>query len=70
MTIIWTPEAAQDSADIWDYLHSLNPIAALDMDNRFKDVISRISRFPESGPFRYSRVNPPSKLSLGLPARI
>lgn len=50
MKIIWTPEAAQDRADIWNYLHSLNPIAALDMHNRFKDAISRISRFPESGP--------------------
>jgi toxin ParE1/3/4 len=50
MKIIWTPAAAQDRADIWDYLHAVNPIAALDMDKRFNDAISRISRFPESGP--------------------
>ncbi|MDI3358160.1 type II toxin-antitoxin system RelE/ParE family toxin [Pseudomonas sp. UYIF39] len=50
MKIIWTPAAAQDRADIWDYLHSVNPIAALEMDNRFIDAISRISQFPESGP--------------------
>jgi toxin ParE1/3/4 len=50
MKIIWTPAAAQDRADIWDYLHAVNPIAALEMDNRFIDAISRISQFPESGP--------------------
>lgn len=72
MKIIWTPAAAQDRADIWDYLHAVNPIAALEMDNRFIDAISRISQFPESGPVGIitgTRVNSPSKLSLGLSAR-
>ncbi|MGE8188611.1 type II toxin-antitoxin system RelE/ParE family toxin [Pseudomonas sp. NPDC086278] len=50
MKIIWTPAAAQDRADIWDYLHTVNPKAALDMDNRFSEAISRISQFPEIGP--------------------
>ena len=39
MKIIWTPAAAQDRADIWDYLYAVNPIAAIDMDNRLSDAI-------------------------------
>ena len=50
MKIIWTPTAAQDRADIWDYLHAVNPQAAIDMDNRFKNAIARIAQHPESGP--------------------
>ncbi|TPG66320.1 type II toxin-antitoxin system RelE/ParE family toxin [Pseudomonas arsenicoxydans] len=50
MRIIWTPAAAQDRADIWDYLYELNPVAAIDMDNRFRDAVSRIARYPETGP--------------------
>ncbi|CAI8739508.1 toxin ParE1/3/4 [Pseudomonas sp. IT-196MI5] len=50
MKIIWTKEAAQDRADIWDYLHAVNPKAAIDMDNRFSDALSRLARYPESGP--------------------
>ncbi|BFT60579.1 hypothetical protein PMm318_A13380 [Pseudomonas moorei] len=43
MKIIWTREAAQDRADIWDYLYASNPKAAIDMDNRFSDAISRLA---------------------------
>ncbi|PPA05538.1 type II toxin-antitoxin system mRNA interferase toxin, RelE/StbE family [Pseudomonas sp. MWU12-2312b] len=50
MKIIWTREAAQDRADIWDYLYANNPKAAIDMDNRFSDAISRLAQHPESGP--------------------
>ncbi|MCE6977842.1 type II toxin-antitoxin system RelE/ParE family toxin [Pseudomonas frederiksbergensis] len=50
MKIIWTLTAAQDRADIWDYLHAVNPQAAIDMDNRFKNAIARIAQYPESGP--------------------
>jgi plasmid stabilization system protein ParE len=50
MRIIWTPAAAQDRADIWDYLYELSPIAAIDMDNRFRDAIARLAQHPESGP--------------------
>jgi addiction module RelE/StbE family toxin len=50
MKIIWTREAAQDRADIWDYLHTVNPKAAIDMDNRFSDAMSRLAQYPESGP--------------------
>lgn len=50
MKITWTREAAQDRADIWDYLYAINPKAAIDMDNRFSDAISRLAPHPESGP--------------------
>jgi toxin ParE1/3/4 len=50
MRIIWTREAAQDRADIWDYLYAINPKAVIDMDNRFSDAISRLAQHPESGP--------------------
>ncbi len=50
MKIIWTKEAAQDRADIWDYLHAVNPTAASEMDNRFSDAISRLAQHPECGP--------------------
>ncbi|WP_433738086.1 type II toxin-antitoxin system RelE/ParE family toxin [Pseudomonas putida] len=50
MKIIWTKDAAQDRADIWDYLHAVNPKAAIDMDNRFSDAVSRLAQYPEYGP--------------------
>ena len=50
MRIIWTREAAQDRADIWDYLYAINPKTAIDMDNRFSDAISRLAQHPDSGP--------------------
>ena len=45
MRIIWTPAAAQDRADIWDYLYTVNPKAAVDMDDRFTEAMSRLSLF-------------------------
>lgn len=50
MKITWTKEAAQDRADIWDYLHAVNPKAAIEMDSRFSDAISGLANDPESGP--------------------
>ena len=50
MKIIWTREAAQDRADIWDYLRTVNPKAAIDRDNRFSDAMSLLAKNPESGP--------------------
>lgn len=28
MSVIWTPEAEQDRADVWDYIAADNPLAA------------------------------------------
>jgi len=30
--VVWTPEAEQDRADIWDYIADDNPSAAVRMD--------------------------------------
>ncbi|WP_437180928.1 type II toxin-antitoxin system RelE/ParE family toxin [Pseudomonas azerbaijanoccidentalis] len=45
MKIIWTKEAAQDRADIWDYLHAVNPKAAIEMDARFSGAITRLAHY-------------------------
>ncbi|QQZ42316.1 type II toxin-antitoxin system RelE/ParE family toxin [Pseudomonas sp. SK3(2021)] len=49
MKVIWTPQAAQDRADIWDYLHDLNPQAALDMDIRFSQSAMQLVQHPQTG---------------------
>ena len=49
MRIIWTPAAAQDRADIWDYLQAANPRAAIEMDLRFSEAVHRLSDNPLIG---------------------
>lgn len=39
MRVAWTPEAAQDRRDIWDFLFEKNPQAAADMDRRFSSAV-------------------------------
>ena len=50
MRVIWTPEAAQDRADIWDYLSAINPKAAIEMDKLFSNSLSLLTQHPEIGP--------------------
>lgn len=38
MRVIWTPEAEQDRADIWDFIAADNPHAAARMDELFSDA--------------------------------
>lgn len=49
MKLFWTPQAAQDRADIWDYLHDLNPQAALEMDTRFSQSAKQLTLHPQAG---------------------
>lgn len=49
MRVVWTPEAQQDRADIWDYIAADNPAAAARMDELFSDAASRLSRHPMLG---------------------
>lgn len=49
MRVVWTPEAEQDRADIWDYIAADNPVAAARMDKRFADAVVRLSRHPKLG---------------------
>jgi addiction module RelE/StbE family toxin len=47
--VIWTPEAQQDRADIWDYIAAENPRAAARMDKLFSDAAARLATHPRLG---------------------
>lgn len=47
MKVIWTPQAQQDRADIWDYIAVDNPRAALGMDLLFRDAAARLAAYPK-----------------------
>lgn len=49
MKIVWTPEAEQDRAAIWDYLVARDPTAALRIDQLFSDAIAKLTDFPLLG---------------------
>lgn len=44
MRVVWTPEAQQDRADVWDYIAADNPQAAARMDELFSDAVGRLAR--------------------------
>jgi len=47
--VVWTPEAEQDRADIWDYIAADNAAAAARMDQLFSDAAARLVDFPKLG---------------------
>jgi toxin ParE1/3/4 len=47
--VIWTPEAEQDRADIWDYIAADNPGAAVQMDALFSEWVARLTDHPKLG---------------------
>lgn len=49
MRVIWTPEAQQDRADIWDYIATDNPQAAARMDELFSNAATSLAEFPMLG---------------------
>lgn len=49
MSVIWTPEAEQDRADVWDYIAADNPQAAARMDELFSDAADRLAKHPNLG---------------------
>lgn len=49
MTVVWTLEAEQDRADIWDYIAADNPVAAVRMDELFSDAAARLAKHPKIG---------------------
>jgi len=49
MIVIWTPEAEQDRADIWDYIVADNPGAAVHMDELFSGAAERLAAHPKMG---------------------
>ena len=49
MRVIWTPEAQQDRADIWDYIAADKPQAAARMDELFSNAAASLAEFPMLG---------------------
>ncbi|MGC5703857.1 type II toxin-antitoxin system RelE/ParE family toxin [Pseudomonas sp. NFXW11] len=49
MKILWAPEAIQDRTHIWDYLYTLNPRAAREMDERFSECVEHLVHNPLLG---------------------
>ncbi len=49
MRVVWTRQAEQDRAEVWDYIAADNPDAAVEMDELFSDAASRLSRHPMLG---------------------
>ena len=49
MRVIWTPEAEQDRADVWEYIAADNPHAAARMDELFSDAAARLAEHPKLG---------------------
>lgn len=49
MIVVWTPEAEQDRADIWDYIAADNPGAAVRMDQLFSDAAARLATYLKLG---------------------
>jgi len=47
--VVWTPEAQQDRADIWDYIAADNPNAAARIDQLFSGAAARLADFPLLG---------------------
>jgi len=49
VNVVWTSDAEQDRAAIWDYLTERNPAAALRMDRLFGSATARLADFPQMG---------------------
>ena len=49
MIVVWTPEATQDRADIWDYIAADSFGAAVRMDGLFSDAVTRLAAHPQMG---------------------
>ena len=49
MRVVWTPEALQDRADVWDYIAADNPGAAVYMDGLFSAAAARLVDHPNFG---------------------
>jgi len=47
--VIWTPEAQQDRAGVWDYIAADNLRAAARMDGLFSDAVTKLAAHPMLG---------------------
>lgn len=49
MTVYWLPEAIIDRQEIFDYVSTRNPAAAIGLDNRFEKAAKDLEFFPDMG---------------------
>lgn len=49
MKVFWVSAAEKDRADIFDYIAETNPLAAVEIDERFSDAAARLATHPELG---------------------
>lgn len=49
MKVVWTLEAEQDRLDIWNYITSENPAAAIRLDTLFSEAAGQLSTHPRMG---------------------
>ena len=49
MRVVWTPEAQQDRADVWDHIAADNLRAAARMDELFSDAATKLAAHPMIG---------------------
>ena len=49
MKVIWTSEAQQDRADVWDYIAADDPRVAARMDALFSEAAASLAEYPMLG---------------------
>lgn len=49
MIVVWSAEAQQDRAAIWDYIAADNSVAAVEMDSLFSNAAARLEAHPKIG---------------------
>ena len=49
MNVIWTPEAEQDRAGVFDHIAADNPNAAARLDQLFDEAAAKLKDFPKMG---------------------
>ena len=49
MRVVWTPQALQDRADVWDSIAADNSRAAARMDGLFSDAVAKLADHPKLG---------------------
>lgn len=49
MRVIWTPQAQQDRAEVWDSIAADNPRSAVRIDELFSEAAARLVEYPELG---------------------
>ncbi|MFH1806173.1 MAG: type II toxin-antitoxin system RelE/ParE family toxin [Pseudomonadota bacterium] len=49
MRLEWSALALEDREGVFDFIEALNPLAAIDMDERIAARIDHLRQFPQSG---------------------